>query len=364
MNRSIATLLMAAVLAGLASSASALTIELKDVAADRIERQRLAAAGGLLPGTPDVSLLGARLRDSGVAMNAPILLRMFKSESELEVWKEKNGEFVRFATYPICHWSGSLGPKLREGDKQTPEGFYTLTRQQTRHVGRWPRSLDIGFPNFFDQSLARTGSLILVHGGCSSVGCFAMTNPVMDEIHQLTTTAIAAGQDHVPVHVFPFRMTDANIKANAKSPWAGFWSNLKEGYDAFEKTKRPPVVGVCDGRYSFSPPATAWGSGPLQPCAQTLSAIKEQERWLRTPNGRGGPRDDPAFDDPTDPETPGAAPGRQTMLRAAAQRFGARCSMARPSCRKFVALKIGALTKRRNVALSTPGTKRKSPRGG
>lgn len=361
----------------LAAPALALTIELKDVASDRVERQRLAAAGALpLPNTPDVSILGARLRDSGVALNSPILLRIFKSESELEVWKEKSGAFVLFATYPICHWSGSLGPKLREGDKQTPEGFYTLTRQQTQHVGRHPRSLDIGFPNFYDQSLARTGSLILVHGGCSSIGCFAMTNPVMDEIWQLTTTAIASGQEHVPVHVFPFRMTDANMKTNAASPWAGFWANMKEGYDVFEKAKRPPAVGICDGRYNFEAAQTGWNSGPLQACPQTLSAIKEQDQWLQN---LGQPSEAPRYyedvDEPEIPDEPDApaaktpaTPGKQTSINSKqlrVKRVAIRCSIARPSCRKFVALKVGASAKRRQVALSGPPQRpRKSQRGG
>jgi len=226
-----------------AENAYALSIELKDVAADRVERQRAAAVGALpLPGTPNVAVLQERLRDKGVTLASPILIRIFKSESELEIWKRKDNAFVLFATYPICHWSGSIGPKLRDGDKQAPEGFYTVTRAQARHVGRWPVSLDIGYPNILDQSQARTGSNILIHGGCSSIGCFAMTNPVSDEIHQLTMAAIDAGENIVPVHILPFRMTDLNMAVQEKSPWMPFWNNLKEGYDMFERTKRPPAV--------------------------------------------------------------------------------------------------------------------------
>lgn len=366
---------MAAAWFAFAAPALALTIELKDVAADRVERQRAAAAGLLpLPGTPELDMLNARLREKGVSLTAPILVRVFKAESELEVWKEKDGGFVLFATYPICHWSGSLGPKLREGDKQTPEGFYTVTRPQTRHVGRWPRSIDIGFPNVLDQSLARTGSLILVHGGCSSVGCFAMTNPVMDEIHHLTSAAIAAGQEHAPMHVFPFRMTDKNMTANAKSPWAAFWANMKEGYDAFERTRRPPVVGICDGRYHFDPSASTWGSGPLQACGQTLMAIKDQDQWLRDvpPPSATPPRyyeDVEEPDVPDEPDAPGVQtrlqPDKQTSLGGArVKRVAIRCSLKRPSCRKFVALKQQKAAKRR-VALSAPTqirTRKPAPR--
>ncbi len=261
--------------------AHALTIELKDVAADRLERQRAAATGALpLPGTPDVAVLQERLRAEGVTLSSPILIRIFKAESELEIWKQKDDGFILFATYPICHWSGTLGPKLRDGDRQAPEGYYTVTRAQARHVGRWPVSLDIGFPNILDQSQARTGSDILIHGGCSSVGCFAMTNPVSEEIHQLTMAAIDAGEAMVPVHILPFRMTDQNMVAQDASPWKPFWNNLKEGFDVFERTKRPPLVGVCSGRYIFREARSGELPGPLDACGPTIASIREQDQWL------------------------------------------------------------------------------------
>jgi murein L,D-transpeptidase YafK len=225
-------------------------------------------------------VLQERLRDKGVTLADPIMIRIFKAESQLEIWKQRGNAYVLFATYPICYWSGSLGPKLRDGDRQAPEGFYTLTRSQTRHVGRWPRSLDLGFPNVLDQSQARTGSSILIHGGCSSVGCFAMTNPVSDEIHQLTVAAIDAGEQFVPVHVFPFRMTDKTIAAQSSSPWKAFWNNLKEGYDVFERTKRPPIISVCSGRYIFREAQQGESAGPLEACGPTLTAIREQDQWL------------------------------------------------------------------------------------
>ncbi len=276
--------LIAGTLAGMvltAESAFALSIELKDVAADRVDRQRAAAEGALpLPGTPNVAILDERLREKGVSLNSPMLIRVFKSESELEVWKESNGTFVLFATYPICHWSGSVGPKLRDGDKQAPEGFYTVTRKQLFHVGRWPKSLYLNYPNMYDQSLARTGNLILIHGGCTSVGCFAMTNPVMDEIHRLSLAATESGQDHIPIHVFPFRMTKDNWETHERSPWQAFWINLKEGYDLFEKSKLPPRVSVCEGQYKFAPGTSARDSGALDACGDTISAIRDQDEWL------------------------------------------------------------------------------------
>lgn len=265
---------------GMATPARALSIELKDVAADRINRQRSWADGALpLPGTPNIAILGQRLKEKGVGMNAPMVIRIFKMESELEIWKEKAGVYELFATYPICHWSGSLGPKLREGDKQAPEGFYTVTRKQLYHVGRWPKSLYLDFPNVFDQSQARTGAHILVHGGCTSVGCFAMTNPVMDEIHRLATAAIEGGQSHLPIHIFPFRMTEDNVKAQSKPAWNSFWANLKEAYDIFEKTKKPPRIGACDGRYTITETAGV-ETGPIEACESTIANIREQHQWL------------------------------------------------------------------------------------
>lgn len=263
-------------------SAGAISIELKDVAPGRVENQRSHAEGDrTLPGTPDVSAFASRLDAAGLRLGERILIRIFKAEAELEVWMQKGERFELFATYPVCNWSGTLGPKLAEGDKQTPEGFYTVNRRQLHRIGRWPRSLNLGFPNVYDQALARTGSYILVHGGCSSVGCFAMTNPVIEEIYKLTQAAIGNGQDNVPVHVFPFRMSPVNLQKHANSEWAGFWQNLKEGYDAFEQTRLPPRVRVCDGRYHFDrvAPGEGGAASPLEPCTATIAAVQALDEF-------------------------------------------------------------------------------------
>lgn len=341
-------------------AAQAVTIELKDVASDRIERQRAAAEGSLpLPGTPDLARLDERLAEKGVKLGSPVLLRAFKSESEFEVWIRKDDTFVLFATYPVCHWSGTLGPKLTEGDKQTPEGFYTVTRHQIRHVGRWPRSLNLGFPNAFDRSLARTGSYILVHGGCSSVGCFAMTNSVMEEVYQITEQALLGGQTHVPVHVFPFRMNEANLASQAQSPWKDFWANLKEGYDAFEATRRPPRVSVCENRYRFTDSALEEGAvpGPLAVCGETLAALEaldqlssnalfqlSRELNPRVPSPRSLPGDNWRHAREANLSARAAArlaerrpPLTTPLIAAAIRSTPAPCSISRASCRKFMA---------------------------
>jgi len=241
---------LALAVGALPRSGLAVSIELKDVAPDRIERQRAAEEGALpLPGTPDITSFKERLADKGVKLGDRVFIRIFKAESELEVWMRKGDAYVLLANYPVCHWSGTIGPKVKEGDKQTPEGFYSVQRRQLHRSGRWPQALNLGFPNLYDKAQSRTGSYLLVHGGCSSIGCFAMTNTVIEEIFELTYAALKEGQGEVPVHVFPFRMTDANLAAHKGSEWLDFWRSLKEGYDSFERTRRPPRVAVCDKRY-------------------------------------------------------------------------------------------------------------------
>ena len=217
--------------------------------ATRQEHLVLQRLGLPLRGTPDLARLDERLSDQGLRLGAPAFIRIFKLESELELWLEKDGRFVRFATYPICLWSGRLGPKLASGDGQAPEGFYTVDKEQLNPNSRWHRAFNLGFPNAFDQAQGRTGSFLMIHGGCSSIGCYAMTNPVIDELWQVVTAALDDGEARVPVHVFPFRMSEANVAARKAERWSGFWSDLKSGYDAFEKDHIPPVVSVCRGRY-------------------------------------------------------------------------------------------------------------------
>lgn len=248
----------------------------------KAERKRAAAKGDLpLPGTPDLSRLEERLAEKAVPSGASILIRIFKAESELEVWLSSNdgtGRYALFATYPICFWSGGLGPKLKEGDRQAPEGFYTVDRDLAHPNGpRWPRALDIGFPNPFDQVHARTGSAILIHGGCSSIGCYAMSNAVADEIRKLSVRSLEAGQAYIPVHIFPFRMTDANLAHYAKSEWSSFWSNLKEGHDLFERTHRAPLVAVCGTHYEFrdTDQLGSANPGPIIVCPSTETKITE-----------------------------------------------------------------------------------------
>lgn len=219
----------------------------------RADYQARFRSGLPLPGTPDLARLDTRLAEHGVSLGVPVFIRVFKLESELELWVKKDGRFVRFATYPICLWSGRLGPKLREGDRQAPEGFYAVDSDALNPNSRMHRSFNLGFPNPFDRAHGRTGSFLMVHGGCASIGCFAVTDPVVDEIWRMVTAALDNGQPRFAVHAFPFRMTERNLRLRRGHPWESFWVDLKQGYDMFEQSGVPPVVSVCKDRYVFAP---------------------------------------------------------------------------------------------------------------
>lgn len=214
--------------------------------------------------TPEPGALDLRLAAKGMLAGQPIMIRIFKAESELEVWMRKSERFELLAIYDICNWSGSLGPKISEGDKQSPEGFYSVGVAQLHKKGRWPRSLDIGYPNTFDRMQERTGSYILVHGGCTTTGCYAMTNALMEEIYALSEAAIQGGQERIPVHVFPFRMTPQNLKAHTERPWHDFWASLKTGYDYFQRTRQPPQVAVCEKQYVVTEPGMVLPDGCME----------------------------------------------------------------------------------------------------
>lgn len=223
------------------------------ISMERAQRLWRTSMGLPLPGQPDVTRLSERLSAQGLSQGAPVLVRIFKREFELELWMQRDGRFHRFATYPICLWSGDLGPKLQEGDGQAPEGFYSVDAGALNPKSRYFRSFNVGYPNAFDAAHGRTGSFIMVHGNCASVGCFAMTDTQMGEIWQLVTAALKGGQKRFQVQIYPFRMSEERLEAYRAHPSFAFWQTLKAGNDAFEAGYRPPRVHVCDGRYVFSP---------------------------------------------------------------------------------------------------------------
>ncbi len=183
---------------------------------------------------------------------SPILVRVFKEESELEVWKQdRSGRFALLKTYPICRWSGELGPKIREGDRQAPEGFYTITPGQMNPNSQFYLAFDLGYPNAYDRAHGRTGAHLMVHGDCSSRGCYSMTDEQISEIYALGREAFFGGQRAFQVQAYPFRMTADNLAKHRNSPHMAFWKMLKRGNDHFEVTRLEPKVNVCEKRYVF-----------------------------------------------------------------------------------------------------------------
>jgi murein L,D-transpeptidase YafK len=209
-----------------------------------------SVSGRSLAPIPPATL--ALMASKGMQKSDPILVRAYKKEAEMEVWKRgADGRYALLKTYPICRWSGQLGPKVREGDRQTPEGFYTVTPAQMNPNSAYFLSFDTGFPNAYDREMGRTGSALMVHGSCSSRGCFAMTDEAIAEIYAVAREAFAGGQRGFQFQSYPFRMTAQNLARHRYDPHMPFWRNLKEGHDYFEVARQEPKVQVCGRRYVF-----------------------------------------------------------------------------------------------------------------
>lgn len=198
--------------------------------------------------------LREELKKSKLSLGSPVFLRIFKQERILEVWVKRHARFHLFRAYEICKYSGTLGPKLKQGDRQAPEGFYRVKPQQLNPSSRFHLSFDLGYPNTFDRHHRRTGGLLMVHGDCFSIGCYAMTTLWIEDIYTLVDAALRKGQTAVEVHAFPFMPTGPEMRAHRDSKWLPFWQNLKEGYDYFERTRVPPMVTVEEGRYVINNP--------------------------------------------------------------------------------------------------------------
>ncbi len=195
--------------------------------------------------------LQQQLQQKGLNMGAPVLMRIFKQSSELELWLQNNGRFELFKTYPICTFSGELGPKTKQGDMQSPEGFYSVSAKQLNPNSRFHLAFNLGYPNAYDRAYQRTGDALMVHGDCVSIGCYAMTDAQIEEIYTLASAALQHGQSAFQVQAFPFRLTDAQLARHKNAPWLAFWQNLKVGYDYFEQHQLPPKVTVKNKQYHF-----------------------------------------------------------------------------------------------------------------
>lgn len=193
------------------------------------------------------------MKAKGMTSGSPVLLRIFKEESALEVWKKKDtGRYDLLQTYEICKWSGKLGPKFKEGDRQAPEGFYTVAPAQMNPRSSYHLSFNMGYPNRYDRSHGRTGTHLMVHGACSSAGCYSMTDEIVEEIYSVAREAFKGGQRKFQIQAYPFRMTPQNMVRHEGSEHYEFWKTLKKGNDYFEVAKYPPKVDVCDQSYVFN----------------------------------------------------------------------------------------------------------------
>jgi murein L,D-transpeptidase YafK len=233
----IAVMLMAAFLAGCNNSSDVLDVSsVKDKVDHPLPKEILN-----------------RMAAKDMPKNSPIMIRIFKEEGVLEIWKAKtNNRFDKIAEYQICAWSGRLGPKVKEGDRQAPEGFYPLSRANLNPYSKYFLAINTGYPNTYDRANARSGSNLMIHGACSSSGCYSMTDAQILEIFGFARDAFAGGQTSIQLQAFPFRMTPDNMARHRMSPYIGFWNMLKVGYDQFEVTKRPPEVNVCEKKYVFN----------------------------------------------------------------------------------------------------------------
>ena len=216
---------------------------------------------------PVPGMLVAKMRQLAMKDTAPIFIRIFKEDSQMEIWKQQDdGRFALLKTYSICKWSGELGPKKEEGDRQAPEGFYTVTPAQMNPNSNYYLSFNIGYPNAYDRALGRTGSNLMVHGACSSSGCYSMTDEDAGEIFTLARDAFRGGQRAFEIQAFPFRMTPENLAKHRDDPNMDFWRMLKVGYDSFELTHVPPKVDVCDRHYVFNADAGDASFNPTGAC--------------------------------------------------------------------------------------------------
>ena len=208
-----------------------------------------AKAEAPIPGAT-LALMAAK----GTSPQAPVLFRAYKKESEIEVWKKgAGGRFVYVKTFPICRWSGQLGPKRKSGDRQTPEGFYSVPQRQMNPNSHYYLSFDVGYPNAYDRAHGGTGSAVMVHGVCSSMGCFAMMDHTVGEIYAIARDALKGGQSAFQFQSYPFRMTAENMARYRTDPNIAFWRELKAGADRFEATGEELQVSVAGGRYAFAP---------------------------------------------------------------------------------------------------------------
>ena len=212
-------------------------------------------------------------RERGIHYPATeIYLRIFKRERQLELWVRptRAEPFALLKTYNICALAGELGPKRRQGDEQVPEGFYYV--DSFNPVSEYHLSLHLDYPNRSDAVLGNgsaLGGAIYIHGGCNSAGCLALTDDGIKEVYWLSVEAKGTGQNRIPVHIFPTRLTDEELprlaQAFRRTPGVlRFWQGLKPGFEYFEREHRVPRMNVTgNGTYQLAGEDRLSGAPPL-----------------------------------------------------------------------------------------------------
>ncbi|MCJ2021617.1 hypothetical protein MKK84_30105 [Methylobacterium sp. E-065] len=274
----------------------------------------------------------ALMQSKGMQQSDPVLIRTFKKEAEMEVWKKgSDGRYALLKIYPICRWSGQLGPKTREGDRQAPEGFYTITPGLMNPNSSYYLSFDTGFPNAVDRANNRTGKYLMVHGTCSSAGCFAMTDATIAEIYAIAREAFIGGQRSFQFQSYPFRMTAENMAKFRNDPNIGFWQNLKEGSDYFEALREEPKIGQCGTKYVFGGADAAAGSCKPKVDPQVADKRERDARAVAELVSKGTPAvrvvyqdggQNPVFRPPANTSAFASLGGTETVLPYDAKEYG------------------------------------------
>jgi len=233
---------------------------------------------------PDLKTL---LTLRGFMLGDPVYIRLFKDEGVIEVWMQKNAEsrFELFEVYPICKHSGALGPKVKQGDRQAPEGFYEVNRRHLNPNSKYHLAINMGYPNAFDKAHGRTGDFLMIHGACASIGCYALTNANIEEVYAIVEAALNKGQENIAVHAFPFRMTQDALIQRKDNKWIDFWmSDLLPVYDVFDITGLPPRVMTCDKTYQLmndlDPTNLPAGCEPIAAWGQTFVPSGEEPDFV------------------------------------------------------------------------------------
>lgn len=190
------------------------------------------------------------LSQKQIRKGAPVYIQIIKADDVLRLYLQtEDGTYDLFRTYHICAWSGRLGPKLREGDGQSPEGFYSIKPDQMNPNSSFHLSFNLGYPNQYDRAHGRTGTFLMVHGNCVSIGCYAMTDESISEIWTLMVWAFEDGQTAIPVHIFPFELSDSNLERYGDHEWIEFWRTLQPAWKVFLEKKIPPSISIAGRDY-------------------------------------------------------------------------------------------------------------------